>query len=1403
MQRTSRVLCLALGLALAAPLGYAASPEELAGQQAMLKSMEIQPAQLKPLRLETPVVTDGRPVAVICHADDPAWRTAATVVQQAIADVTSVTVPLVTDHQLPPEDFLKQPVILLGHLDNNRHVARLYHSGFVCLDQGFTGRTGYEIRSVHNPFGAGHNAILVGGSFPEGTQRAAEAFAELVRERGQRGSLVLGRLLDLQFDPQDRLERETKPTSPQTVQDEIARYRKLFASPGEGGSAAHATARYGLQFHRTGDPGAGEVYRGLMAALLEYYRTDAVINQDGMARYDNDFRDSWTFTVAKAWDLCEESGLFTDQERLDYTNLIVRLGLECVLYQGYNRPAALAKWRANTDIVHNHNTFPALGVLFVGEYMKRHYGSPWADDWLAVAHGIFNGLKHTSKPLEDAAGYEWLPIVHCAIYSLSEGDMTFLSDGHLREAAQHALQVMDNAGNEAAYGDHSEEFGSSGIGGVLQLAAWYYRDPQFAWGVRRAASAVSHPLQQGYHVPLEPAEPAGQVGLLVSALPRPNYDMCASNPSYPTPPNVPYEQTFNKLSLRAGWDRADDYLLLDGFGRGNHMHFDANAIIRYTRGGVPLLCDGEYIKNGPKYHSSMVIIRDGQAELAPAVTRLDRAERLPATACCQTTLTQYNGADWTRTLIWRPNGYLLVADEVTALQAGDYTLRCCWRPWGESTVVDGSLRTLSPPMRLEVQNLSGEAARLEELRKSGSYPVSRFSEQIGLSLKPGDAHRFLNLVVAGEARGWQDVEARQVKPGVVVIERGGRTELVCLGEANVAGLQFAGQALVLSPDGISMFGATRLTAGNVSIVASTPVALEVSPERGTGLLIGPQDATVTVTIGAGAPVTLTQAAGTHRLTVPASPMPPELLEAIAQAQALPPMPLASMRADAPTAPPPAWELPAFAPQPSVLPIAEATADPAPIATRGPVGKLFDGAAGDSLTSAMWPAGKTATITITLADETEVRSVALREWHMNAGWAIGSRKLELSSDGFRNDVRSAPGDFVETGTQSWGSNVNTIYEQTVGQRARQLRLTLVPANEQATVYLAEIEVHGIRPGAVTAITALAAGDLNGDGKREIVIGSEFGQCRAIDATGNALWEYTAKERARINSLGCADVNGDGRDEVMVGQNASTLGLLGSDGKLLWTVNPPRYRFVDSDVMCVFPGDVNGDDRPEVVCGTRSWQFFAHDAAGKTLWRHVIYAHAATVGCAADLDSDGKQEVVAGNVYYTLNVIDHDGARLWRSGNIGPEMTAVAAADITGDGKPEVFAGVDDGTLYAFDAGGKRLWQVNLGDKVTRLLPVDVNADRVPELVCAAESAHVFAIGGDGKILWRAGLPDGCTDMALGESIVACCGGAGLAIIARNGTVRAMQALPARPGQLLLVADQAVVSQDDGRVFAVRL
>ena len=66
----------------------------------------------------------------------------------------------------------------------------------------------------------------------------------------------------------------------------------------------------------------------------------------------------------------------------------------------------------------------------------------------------------------------------------------------------------------------------------------------------------------------------------------------------------------------------------------------------------------------------------------------------------------------------------------------------------------------------------------------------------------------------------------------------------------------------------------------------------------------------------------------------------------------------------------------------------------------------DGMASASTYSVMWPAGVTPTITIELPDEMRIGAVVLREWHMNAGWDVEARSLELSSDGFQATTRNA-------------------------------------------------------------------------------------------------------------------------------------------------------------------------------------------------------------------------------------------------------------------------------------------------------------------------------------------------------------------------------------------------------------
>jgi hypothetical protein len=150
---------------------------------------------------------------------------------------------------------------------------------------------------------------------------------------------------------------------------------------------------------------------------------------------------------------------------------------------------------------------------------------------------------------------------------------------------------------------------------------------------------------------------------------------------------VPPEQGFDKLSLRGGWEPTDDYLLVQGFGAGQHGHPDANSISQYQAQGRLFLVDSDYIRRMPAQHNMVMVIRDGQHGLIPVTARLDNAFEFSGGAFTQTTLPGYNGCDWQRAILWLRNDCAVVVDTLTALEAGDYELRCYWRTLAETKLV--------------------------------------------------------------------------------------------------------------------------------------------------------------------------------------------------------------------------------------------------------------------------------------------------------------------------------------------------------------------------------------------------------------------------------------------------------------------------------------------------------------------------------------------------------------------------------------------------------------------------------------------------------------------------------------------------------------------------------------------
>lgn len=216
-------------------------------------------------------------------------------------------------------------------------------------------------------------------------------------------------------------------------------------------------------------------------------------------------------------------------------------------------------------------------------------------------------------------------------------------------------------------------------------------------------------------------------------------------------------------------------------------------------------------------------------------------------------------------------------------------------------------------------------------------------------------------------------------------------------------------------------------------------------------------------------------------------------------------------------------------------------------------------------------------------------------------------------------------------------------------------------------------------------ALAAGDLDGDGRPEIV-GMDPSQTQMIclGSDGAVRWRSEAVQFTEYGSPTIADLDADGVPEILLGRQ-----VLDATGRRLWGGAQGNSTIaVAADVRL----DVAG---AEVVCGDT-----LYSAVGAVLWTNTpapgsesVDAAAAAWNAVADFDGDGQAEIVTvhrGNVSIRESA---DGTLRWRSalGVSGPPTLA----DLDGDGLPEILA-AGATSVAAIDRWGSLLWRATVSD-----------------------------------------------------------------------------------------------------------
>jgi FG-GAP-like repeat/FG-GAP repeat len=315
------------------------------------------------------------------------------------------------------------------------------------------------------------------------------------------------------------------------------------------------------------------------------------------------------------------------------------------------------------------------------------------------------------------------------------------------------------------------------------------------------------------------------------------------------------------------------------------------------------------------------------------------------------------------------------------------------------------------------------------------------------------------------------------------------------------------------------------------------------------------------------------------------------------------------------------------------------------------------------------------------------------------------------------------------------------------------------------------------------------DVNGDGRREIVIGHENGLLHVINAAnGRDLAGWPRQTGTAIDSTpAVGDLFRNGGREVVVGLGSTFVknqqgGLVvyNSNGSLhcrfrtldyfnIWTGSGGPDGYADGVFSSPAIGDVNGDGYPDIVFGSFDHHVRAIDRNCHELMSDDLEDTTWSSPALFDVNGDGRMEILIGGDQTAGGYINWAGGEfrviqytsgnsincvhcheIWKHQLLDSMQSSPAIGDIDGDGRPEVVvvggdyynrtSGHQVFAWHVDDGSNVRGWPVATGGSETSSVALgDLTGNGIPEVVVPGADGWLRVYNGNGSQKWATYLP----------------------------------------------------------------